>query len=146
MQQHPIQIIQQRSQHAGVPPAVMLAFILDPLQQRHTMTSMQRQLPGLPGDLPNVVSAVASDMQLMNQKEWPMSLLAALDTSLQIQWMLDASNAKNAAEKNRPADAAGLSGRAKAVEALRLIIRDVMNQGETTSLQYAMNVEKMFKE
>jgi hypothetical protein len=139
-QEYPFHVIQRHCQNAGVQPIEMLALLLEGLQQRH---QMEAGITGFATGAENharVTREIQGLMGLLRKDLEPTSLLATMELSVQVQYLLDSTNSKNA---NAPAEQReALARRAKAEAALQLVIRDLINQAEAQGLQLRMKLEE----
>jgi len=109
---HPIMVVQRICQQKGIQPIEMLAYLLERLQANHqaqTFTNIQPQPR-------NVLTEIATHMQLVRQEELPPSLLHTLDGMLRLQQNMDAHNSKVHRDAGRTADGDALQRRAAAQE------------------------------
>jgi hypothetical protein len=148
--EHPFLVIQKHCQQKGVEPIEMLAYFLESLQHSHMMYGSTAGFAKDANNRSNVFNEIAGLMNMVGRKTadgTPASLLATLDIPLQVQHWMDSQNAKNQRDNHgQPQQSERLERKAKAVETLRLIIKDLVNQAETHGLENRMKIEAMAKQ
>ncbi|MEA2711853.1 MAG: hypothetical protein QOF78_4454 [Phycisphaerales bacterium] len=138
-------VIVRVCQRKHVNPIWMFANLLDILRLNHQMFGLPVQ-----GKPPSTVfDEITGTLRLMErQDDPPPSVLAWLDLQLQLHQSAAADDARDAdpQEKIDPAVAEYLRQKALAEEALRLIVREVINASETEGLEQAMMLDQSLRQ
>lgn len=117
-------------------PMNLLVLLIEILQRKHKLYSIGSFLDGSVSNTSSVFKEIHNDMEVIGKKDEPSSLLMAVDLALESEWIFC----------NSDSNMDFYAHRIKMVNVLRSIIKDIVNQTETSALENTLNVEELLKD